>query len=80
LLCGIAIESIRIFLGIDEVRLHVVFHDLGHQTGYSASNSCDEMHDLIAASFPVQGALDAVDLTTDAAHARQQLLLFTDGM
>jgi hypothetical protein len=38
------------------------------------------MHDLIAARLPVKGALDPLNLTTDAAHARQQLLFFTNGV
>jgi hypothetical protein len=56
------------------------FDDLGHQTGRGPSHSGNEMHDLFAASLAVEGAFDGFDLAPDAAHARQQLVLFTDGV
>ena len=67
-------------LGIDEMRAHVVLDDLGHQTGCGPSHSGDEMHDLFAASLAVECAFDGFDLASDAAHAGQQLVLFTDGV
>ena len=74
------VQSTRMLLGIDEMRAHVVFDDLGHQTGRGPSHSGNEMHDLFAASLAVEGAFDGFDLAPDAAHARQQLVLFTDGV
>ena len=67
-------------LGIDEMRAHVILDDLGHQTGHGAAHAGDEVHDLFAASLAVERPLDGLDLAPDAAHARQQLVLFADGM
>jgi len=65
---------------INKMRAHVVLDDLGHQTGRGPSHSGDEMHDLFAASLAVECAFYGFDLASDAAHARQQLVLFTDGV
>ena len=40
----------------------------------------DQVHDLFAASLAIERALDGLDLTPDAAHPRQELLLFADRM
>jgi hypothetical protein len=65
-------------LCIDEMRAHVILDHLGHEPCHSPSHSGDEMHDLFTVRLVVERALDSFDLTFDAAHARQQLLLFTD--
>jgi len=36
------------------------------------------VHDLFAANFAIERTLDAFNLTPEAAHARQQLMFFTD--
>ena len=56
----------------------VVLDDLGHQAGDGPPHAGDEMHDLVAARFVVECAFDAFDLTSYAAHTRQQLLFFTN--
>ena len=58
----------------------MILDNLSHQTGHSPSHSGDEMHDLFAASLAVECTFDGFDLAPDASHARQQLVLFTDGV
>ncbi len=68
------------FLGVDQMGADVVFDDFRHQAGHGAAHAGDQVHDLFAAGFAVERALDRLDLAADAAHAGQQLLLFADGM
>src|SRR6266404_6427021 len=75
-----AVQGPRMLLGIDEMRAHMILDDLGHETGHGSPRSGDEMHDLLAAGLAVEGALDGFDLTLDAAHPRQQLALFVNGV
>jgi hypothetical protein len=58
----------------------VVLDDFGHQAGHRAARAGEQVHDLFAAGLAVEGTLDGLDLTADAADAGQELLLFTDGV
>ena len=62
------------------MRAHVILDDLGHQTGHGAAHAGDQVHDLFAAGLAVERPLDGLDLASDAADARQQLLFFADGV
>ena len=80
LLGRVGVQRPGMLLGIDEMRPHVILDHLGHQTGHGAARAGDQMHDLFAAGLAVERALDGLDLAPDAAHARQQLVFFADGM
>jgi len=73
-------QSVGMLFGINEMCADVIFDDFGHQTGDGTPRSGYEMHDLFAASLAVECAFDGFDLASDAAHAGQQLVLFTDGV
>jgi hypothetical protein len=68
------------FLRIHEMRANMVFDDLSHEAGHRAACAGDEVHDLLAPRLVCKGAFDTIDLATNAAHTRQQLLLFPNGM
>ena len=58
----------------------VILDHLRHKPSHSAACARDQVHDLIAPSLIVERALNSLDLAPDAAHARQQLLLLTNGV
>lgn len=62
----------------DEMCSDMILDDFGHQTSYRPSRTGDEVHHLLATSLVIDCALNCVDLTPDAADARQQLLLLAD--
>jgi hypothetical protein len=68
------------FLGIDQMRAHMILDHLGHQAGHGAAGASQQVHDLFAASFTVEGALDGFHLAPEAAYAGQQFLPFPDRM
>ena len=68
------------FVAVDEMRADVVFDHLRHQPGHGAARAGDQVHDLLAAGLAIERALDGLDLAADAAHAREEFLLFADGM
>ena len=65
-------------LGIDEMCVDMIFHDLGHETGHGSSHPRNEMQDLLASSFAVERTFDAFNLATNATHPRQQFMFFAD--
>jgi hypothetical protein len=46
----------------------VILDHLRHEPGHSATRARDQVHDLIAARFTVERALDGLDLAPDTAH------------
>ena len=68
------------FLRIDQMRAHVVFDDLGHETSYGAARAGDEVHDLLAPRLFGKRALYAVNLSPKSAYARQQLFPIANRM
>ena len=60
------------------MRAHMIFHDLGHESRHGAACACDEVHDLLAASFPGKRTFYAVNLSAQAPYPRQQLFSITD--
>ncbi|VTU25163.1 2-isopropylmalate synthase [Variovorax sp. PBL-E5] len=77
---GIAIECAAVLDRIDQVGSDVVFDNLGQQTVHCPAAGGDQVHDLGAAHSALQPALDGIDLTADAAHPVQKLLLLVDGV
>ena len=68
------------FLEIDQMRSHMVFHDLGHETCHGPASARDEMHDLLTPRLIGEGPLNTLDLPADSAHACQQLSLIANRM
>jgi|HubBroStandDraft_1064217.scaffolds.fasta_scaffold35063_3 hypothetical protein len=66
------------FLGIDQMREHVIFHDLGHESRHGAACAGDEVHDLLAPCLIRKSAFDALNLSSQSANARQQLFLIAN--
>jgi len=66
------------FLGIDQMREHVIFHDLGHEARHGAACAGDEVHDLLAPCLIRKSAFDALNLSSQSANARQQLFLIAN--
>jgi hypothetical protein len=66
------------FLGIDQMREHVIFHDLGHEPRHGAACAGDEVHDLLAPCLIRESAFDALNLSSQAANTRQQLFLIAN--
>jgi hypothetical protein len=79
LLGGLCVEHPGVFVRVNQVRTNVVLGDFGHQPGHSAPNACDQVHNLLATRLALQCPLDRLDLALHATHARQQLLLFSNG-
>jgi len=51
-----------------------------HEAGGRAAHAGDQVHDLVAFGLAFERALAGLDLSLDAANARQELLLFADGV
>ena len=68
------------FLEIDQMGSHVVFHDLGHETCHGSASARDEVHDLLTPRLIGEGPFNTLDLPADSAHARQQLSLIANRM
>ena len=68
------------FLGIDEMCVDVIFHDLGHEAGHGSAHPGNEMQDLLASSFTVERTFDGFNLATNATHPCQQFMFFADCM
>jgi hypothetical protein len=67
-------------MGIDDTRPNVILDDFGHQIGHRSARAGDQMLHLFAARFRIERALNRLDLASDAAHPRQQLGFFADGV
>src|SRR6185437_12376984 len=80
LLGCLALQRLRMLVGIDQVSAHVVLDDLRHQSGDSTPDACDEVHDLIAPCLVLERTLYPLDLPADPAHAAKELVLVTDGV
>jgi hypothetical protein len=57
------------FLGIDQMRAHVILHHLSHQPGHGAACAGDEVHDLLASRFSRKRSFNAINLPSNAANA-----------
>ena len=66
--------------GIHQMRANVIFDDFGHQARHGPPHPGDKTHDPLAASLVIKRALHGLNLAPDTAHARQQLLFFSDRM
>ena len=80
LLGRVGVQGFGVLFGVHQVRAHMVFDDLRHQSGHRAARARDQVHDLVTSSFARERPLDTLDLASDAAHARQQFLLLADGV
>ena len=58
----------------------MVFDDFRHKPRHRSTRTCDQVHDVFTLGLTVERTLDGLDLAPDAAHARQEFLLFADGM
>ena len=65
---------------VDQMRTHVVFHDLRHESGHGAACAGDQMHDLLTPRLGFEGPFNSLDLSSNTADARQQLLLVANRM
>ena len=68
------------FLAVDQMRAHMVFDDLRHQSGHGAAGARDQMHDLVTARFARKRPLNALNLASDASYAGEQFLLVANGV
>jgi hypothetical protein len=68
------------FLRIDEMRAHVVFDDLSHETRHRAARAGDEVHNLLAPRLFLESAFYAVNLSPNSTNARKQLFLIANRM
>ena len=68
------------FLRIDQMRPHMVFKDLGHETRHGAARTGDEVHDLLATRFFSKCAFYAVNLSPKSTNTRQQLFSIANRM
>jgi hypothetical protein len=59
---------------------HVVLDHFRHESGHRAARARDSVHDPIATGLRLERALDPFDLSFDAAHTRQKLLLVPNGV
>jgi hypothetical protein len=66
---------VRALVGVDEMRPNVILDDLGHRSARAG----DRMRHLFAARLRIERALNRL-LASDAAHSRQQLGFFADGV
>ena len=63
--------------GLQHVLADVVFEDLGHEAVDTAADVGEEHEDVGAVSVAAEGALDGVDLTTDALDAGEEFFVLT---
>jgi hypothetical protein len=74
------VQGVWVPAGIYEERSNVIFDHFCHEPRNRSPRRRDEVHYLFAPSLAVERLLDGLDLTSDTAHPRQQLLFFSDGM
>ena len=74
------VQRAGMLFGVHQMRADMILDDLGHKSGQCAAHTGDQMHHLLATALAFQRALNCLDLALHTAHARQQLLLLTDGM
>src|SRR5580704_4405888 len=77
---GVGVESLGVFVRIDQMRADVVLNHFGEETVDRAPASGDQMHDLLAAFFLVERPHNRFDLSANAARPIQEFLLLTNGM
>ena len=80
LLGGFSVKCSRMLLRVDQMRVDVILNHFRHQSRYRSPHTGDQVHDLFTASLAIERTLDGLDLTSDAAHACKELLLFTNSM
>lgn len=64
--------------GIDDVHPDMSLEYLGHQAIQGAPTGGDRLQDLRAVERPIERLLDRAELTLNAFHPRDQLLLVLD--
>ena len=65
-------------IGIDQMRAHMIFDNLGHEARHGTACAGDQVHDLIAPGLALECALYALHLASQSTHAGQQLFLFSN--
>ena len=78
--CAHCPVAVWVVCRIADMKADVILHDLGHEAVHRAARGSDEVHDLGAAPFTRERALQGLDLTANAAHAVQQLGFFLNRM
>ena len=78
LLGGLAVECLRMLIGIHQMGSNVVLDHLRHQPGHGSARPGDQMHDLIATGLIVERTLDTFDLSSNATHPGEKFLLLRD--
>lgn len=68
------------FLGIDQVRPHMILDHFGHQAGRGTTHTSDQVHDFFAAAFFFKRPLDRFGLSANATNAPKKLLFLTNGV
>jgi hypothetical protein len=63
------------FVGVDQMRTHMVFNYFRHEPGHGAACAGDQMHDLLTSRLGFEGPFNPLHLSSNAANACQQLLL-----
>ena len=68
------------FVGVDQMRTHMVFYDLRHEPSHGAARTGDQMHDLLTPRFAHESPFNALHLTANSPYAGQQFLLIANRM
>jgi len=68
------------FVGVNQMRSHMIFHNLRHEPRHGTACAGDQMHDLLASRLGFEGPFNPLYLSPNAADARQQLRLVSNRM
>ena len=80
LLSRFLVERSRMFIRIDQMQVHVVFDDLGHETRHGAARARYEVRDLLARRLSLKSTFYALNLSPKSTNACQQLFLIANRM
>src|SRR5215469_11160963 len=74
----LSIECFRVFDRINEMSADVILDDLSQKAVDGPTAPRNELHNLRAARLTLESSFDRVNLSTDATHPVEQLLLLAD--
>jgi hypothetical protein len=71
---GLSLWRVLAVFWRENMKAHMTFHYLSHQTVECTTAGCHQLQDTCAFRFRLQGALNGVDLSPDAANTNEQFV------